>query len=133
MLNSLWSIIGDGNRNSIREQVGSSIRFRTSEVEREYYAAFQELATQYKAFLGHAQTFHSWLQVVMCRYGLGNLDLALSAFKIAAHTDLAYSKDSELLPRFQEFIQTLKKIDSLSKDLEALAAQGMTQEPSCQA
>jgi hypothetical protein len=104
-----------------------------SEVQKEYYATFQELARQCEAFLGHAQTFRSWLQIVICHYGLGNLDLALSGFKILAHTDLANSKDSELLPKFQEFIQTLKKIDSLGKELEVLAAQGMTQEPLCQA
>jgi hypothetical protein len=71
--------------------------------------------------------------VVLYYHRLDNLDMALAKFKILSHTDLSFSKDSELLPKFQDFMQTLRKIDGLGKELEALKCQGMMQEPFCQA
>jgi hypothetical protein len=100
-----------------------------SEVEKDYYAAFQELATQCKVFLGHRETFRSWLEILLYHHGLSNLDLALNRFKILVHMDLSFSRDSELFPKFQEFVLTLKHIDSLNKELEALTVQSVRQEP----
>jgi hypothetical protein len=56
--------------------------------------------------------------IVLYRYGLDNLDVALSGFKILAHTELTFFKDPEFVPQFQNFMLTLKRIDSLGKELK---------------
>jgi hypothetical protein len=99
-----------------------------ADVQKDFYSAFQDLARQCEGFLGHSQTLRSWFRLVVYRYGLTNLDLDLSAFKILIHTELSFSKDVELAPKFVEFLASLKRIDSLEKELEALQAQGVKPE-----
>jgi hypothetical protein len=96
-----------------------------SDVQRDFYAAFEDLARKCEGFLGHSQTFRVWFGLVVSRYGLENLDLALAGFKIMTHTNLSFSKDVDLAPKFMEFMGTLKKIRGLHDELEVLQAQGI--------
>lgn len=93
-----------------------------SDVQTDFYAAFQDLARQCE---GHGQIFRTWFALVVSHFGLSNLDVALAGFKIMVHTDLSFSKDIDLVRRFIEFMTTLKRIDNLEKELETLRERGI--------
>lgn len=99
-----------------------------AEVQKDFRDAFADLAKECEGFVGHSQTFRSWFGLVVSRFGLENLDVAMAGFRIMFHTDLSFSKDIDLAPRFIEFMATLKRIDNLEKELEAFMVQGIKPE-----
>lgn len=93
-----------------------------SDVQKDFYAAFQDLARQCEGFLGHSQTFRSLFELLVSRYGLENLD---AGFKMSVHMDFSVVKQIDLAPKISEFLDTLRRIRALHDELEALQAQGI--------
>lgn len=96
-----------------------------SDVQTDFYAAFQDLARQCEGFMGHSQTFRSLFELLVSRFGLENLD---AGFKMLIHMDLSVSKDTDLAAKFANFLDVLKRIDNLEKELQTLRAQGIKPE-----
>jgi hypothetical protein len=75
--------------------------------------------------VGHSQTFRSWFGLLVSRFGFENLD---AGFKMLIHMDLSVSKDTDLAPKFAKFLDVLKRIDNLERELEDLQKQGIKPE-----
>jgi hypothetical protein len=67
-----------------------------------------------------------WVTVKPFALGLGSLSLALDS-KILMR-DLSVSKDTDLAPKFAKFLDVLKRIDNLERELEDLQKQGIKPE-----
>jgi hypothetical protein len=102
-----------------------------SQVQNEYYVAFQDLAKECENF--PSQTLRSWLLLVFSHYGTSDMNKVLAGWTILSHTELGFCNNSELIPRFRNILIILKRIDALSQELRSLSVQQVNPETAIKA